>query len=473
MKVIFVEPPPGSKHVPERLAGCSYELYHFPDLANLYLFTMLLEDGIDVDYIDSVFEELSRDQFLEKIKSSRPDFIIIHSVLLSKKIDINYLKEISDLLPGVKMIVHGPEPTRVPEQYLVNERIYVFRGSIEKSIHEFITLGKQQGVTYIEDGEKVEVFGGEEMPFDELPIPKRDHPIFAPYINRYFNPKFKSRPFTIMMASRGCAFKCRFCVPLSMNFAREIEYKKLYGKKPKPDIASAQRVIDEFRKIRDQGFRSVMVMDDQFLWSKERTLEICKGIKDLGLEWGCLSRADFLKDEEVVRALAEAGCVSIDIGVESLSQDVLNDISKGLYVGDVYDAIYLLNRYGISPKLNIMFGTSVLEDEKVIKETVKKLKAMPIDNVMFSIATPFKGTEFYDYCKNEGYLVDDSDEINPLGKSMISYPRLSKERLEKLQRWAYRSFYLRPQFILRRLSRYRSIKEPINDMKVAIKLLKG
>ncbi|MCL5985023.1 MAG: B12-binding domain-containing radical SAM protein [Actinobacteria bacterium] len=473
MKVVFVEPPPGSKQVPERLAGCSYELYHFPDLANLYLFTMLLEDGIDVDYIDSVFEELSRDQFLKKVENFQPDFIIVHSVLLSKKIDINYLKEISNLLPGAKMIVHGPEPTRVPEQYLVNDRTYVFRGSIEKSIHEFITSGKLHGVTYLKDGEKVEVPGGEEMSFDGLPIPRRDHPIFSPYINRYFNPKFKSRPFTIMMASRGCAFKCRFCVPLSMNFAREIEYKRTFGKKPKPDIASAQRVINEFSKIKDQGFRSVMVMDDQFLWSRDRTLEICNGIKGLGLEWGCLSRADFLKDEDVIRALAGAGCVSIDIGVESLSQDVLNDISKGLYVEDVYDAIELLNKYDISPKLNIMFGTSILEDEKVIKDTVKKLKSMPVDNVMFSIATPFKGTEFYDYCKNEGYLIDDSDEINPLGKSMISYPQLSRERLEKLQRWAYRSFYLRPRFIFKRILRYRSPKEVFNDMKVAVKLLRG
>ena len=258
-----------------------------------------------------------------------------------------------------------------------------------------------------------------------------------------------------------------------MNFARELEYKKDYKGKPKPNIARAQRVINEFRKIKEQGFNSIMVMDDQFLWSKERTLEICEGIKDLGFEWGCLSRADFLKDEEVIEALARAGCVSIDIGVESLSQDVLNDISKGLYVGDVHEAIKLLNMHNISPKLNIMFGTSVLEDEKTIRNTVRQLKAMPVDNVMFSIATPFKGTEFYDYCKSSGFIVDDSDEINPLGKSMVSYPNLSKKELEKLQRWAYRSFYLRPRFIFRRLLRCRSIREFFNDTKVAIKLLRG
>ena len=49
----------------------------------------------------------------------------------------------------------------------------------------------------------------------------------------------------------------------------------------------------------------------------------------IGMEWGMLSRADFLTDEEVVAALARAGCRSIDMGVESLKQEVLDKINEG------------------------------------------------------------------------------------------------------------------------------------------------
>ncbi|MBI3814444.1 MAG: radical SAM protein, partial [Nitrospinae bacterium] len=289
----------------------------------------------------------------------------------------------------------------------------------------------------------------------------------------YFNPKFRKRPHTIMMTSRGCAFKCHFCVPNSISFARELEYMRYNnGKKPPVQIAGAKRVIEEFKTIKNQGFNSVMIVDDQFLWARNRTLEICRGIKELGMEWGCLSRADFLTDEDVVKEMAGAGCVSIDIGVENLNQDVLDYIEKDLMVENVYKAIGLLRKYGIEPKLNIMFGTSPKETAQDIINTVEKLKRLDVSNIMFSIATPFKGTKFYDFCKEKGFLVDESDNINPLGKSMISYPHLSKEELEKLERYAYRSFYIRPRMIMKRVASYRSIKDFVNDIKVAINLFK-
>ena len=48
MRVCFLEPPPVTERTPERFAGCTYEVYHFPDLGNLYPFTMLHERGVFV-----------------------------------------------------------------------------------------------------------------------------------------------------------------------------------------------------------------------------------------------------------------------------------------------------------------------------------------------------------------------------------------------------------------------------------------
>lgn len=217
----------------------------------------------------------------------------------------------------------------------------------------------------------------------------------------------------------------------------------------------------------------MMVVDDQFLWGRERTLEICDGIRGLGLEWGCLSRADLLVHEDVVEALAVAGCRSIDIGVESLEQEVLDDIRKDLSVADVHRAIDLLKRHRMDPKVNIMFGTCPAETPERIEETVRKLKGMKVDSVMFSIATPFKGTEFHDLCRRGGFLVDDSDEIDPFGKSMVSYPGLPGETLERLVRRAYRSFYLRPGALLKRLLRVRSVGQLLSYVRAGLRLFRG
>jgi radical SAM superfamily enzyme YgiQ (UPF0313 family) len=244
------------------------------------------------------------------------------------------------------------------------------------------------------------------------------------------------------------------------------------GKKPPVQIARAEKVVQEFHRIKQQGFHSVMIVDDQFLWGKERTLAICQGIKELGMEWGCLSRADFLTDEEVIKAMAKAGCVSVDIGVESLNQEVLDYIQKDLRVEDVYTSVRLLRKYGIEPKLNIMFGTSPFETIQEMKHTINLLKKMDVNNVMFSLATPFKGTKFYDFCRDKGYLIDESDDINPLGKSIVSYPTSSNKDLEAIERYAYRSFYLRPQMILRRMKSYRGLRDFMNDIRVAVNLFK-
>jgi anaerobic magnesium-protoporphyrin IX monomethyl ester cyclase len=475
-RVAFLEPPAVTERSPERFAGCTYELYHFPDLANLYPFTMLHEQGVDVDYLDATLLGDDEASYYERIARRPACAYVLHAVVLAKPTDLHTIKRLRDQQPEAWILIHGPEATRVPEQYIGDDpRVVVFRGEVERSLTEFVngTMTTPYGHSRLVDGELVS-YGPDPrglIAFDDLPIPARDHPSLAPFKDSYFNPKYRGRPHALMLASRGCSFRCSFCVPNALSFARELEGIANEGRKPKVSRASPARVAREFEALAEQGYRSVHIADDQFLWERKRSLEICERVKHVGLEWGMLSRADFLTDEEVVKALAEAGCCSIDIGVESLKQEVLDRIKKDLDVADVYTAVDLLKKHGITPKLNIMFGTTPDETPEDIYWTVKELKKLDIERVMFAIATPFKGTPFYDHCKAEGYLIDDSDDLNPMGKAMISYPQLSGAQLEELERYAYRSFYLRPKIVARRLLQIRRPRDLLEDLKVAGRLL--
>ncbi len=479
LKVSFLEPPAVTDRSAERFAGCTYELYHFPDLANLYPFTILHERGLEVDFLDAGLLGDTQESFLDRLKASPSDYYVLHAVVLAKPTDLVWIQKIRALQPNAWILIHGPEATRVPQEYIgTDERIVVFRGEIERSLVEFI-MGempeKAYGLSRYEprQGRVVDYAPDPRgpIPFDDLPIPARDHPAVNRYRDKYFNPKYRGAPHALMLTSRGCSFRCSFCVPNAISFAREMEGFKYTGHKPRVEAASPQRIAAEFKWLKDHGYKSVHIADDQFLWQKARTLEICKLLEPIGLEWGMLSRADFLTDEEVVQALAKAGCVSIDMGVESLKQDVLDKIRKDLDVKDVYEAVRLLKKHGIRPKINIMFGTTPDETAEDVYWTVKELKNLDVPNVMFAIATPFKGTEFFDYCKEKGYLIDESDSVNPMGKAMISYPQLTNEKLEELERYAYRSFYLRPKVVVNRLLGIRRLKDVVNDLKVAKRLL--
>ena len=473
MKIAFCEPPALGERRPERIFGCSYELYHFPDLANLYLASVLHADGHEVVYLDAVLGRWNRGAFLKEVRNTAADVYVIHSVILAKKTDLDVAPGILRAMPESTLLFHGPEPTRVPEEYLIDGRVTVLRGEPEFHARELLAGGTPPGVSRVSASGPVHEKPEPTMiPYDDLPMPARWIPGIAEHRDRFHNPKFRRGPVTSMMASRGCSYRCLFCVPNSVSFAREIEHVRHFGKKPPVRQASADYMAREFGELAAQGYRSVMIIDDQFLWKKERTLAFCEAVRDKEVQWGCLSRADFLVDPKITGALAGAGCKTIDIGLESLDRRVLEAIDKDLNPETVHAAVKNLKDAGIEPKINIVFGTCNIETPRSAMDTVDQLKAMDLDNVMFSIATPFKGTRFYELCEKEGYLIDRSDELDPMRKAMVSYPRFPAAQLEAATRRAYRRFYLRFRFLWRRLRSIRGPADLIRDLALAIRVFR-
>src|SRR5436190_250485 len=84
LKVSFLEPPAVTERSAERFAGCTFELYHFPDLANLYPFTILHQRGVEVDFLDAGLLGDTQESFLDRLRQSPADFYVLHAVVLAK-----------------------------------------------------------------------------------------------------------------------------------------------------------------------------------------------------------------------------------------------------------------------------------------------------------------------------------------------------------------------------------------------------
>ena len=104
-----------------------------------------------------------------------------------------------------------------------------------------------------------------------------------------------------------------------------------------------------------------------------------------------------------------------------------------------------------------MFGTSSKENKQIIEQTIKKTLSLPTNYCMFSIATPFPGTELEKEARRNNWIKK-TKEFNPAGTSLLNYPQLSNIDLEKIVRSANYRFYLRPKTILKQLSKIRSIE---------------
>ena len=175
-----------------------------------------------------------------------------------------------------------------------------------------------------------------------------------------------------------------------------------------------------------------LFIDDQFEWGPARTIEICEGIKDLGTEWSCLSRAEMLQDEALVRAMAQAGCRYIDVGIESFDQKILDYIGKDCGFEMFYIAVENLKKAGIEPEVNILLGSCPLETKETIERTFRKMLHLDVDYALFSMCTPFPYTEVHVRAKEMAWMIKPKDEtIDPIKESFISDPVLSKRELDR------------------------------------------
>ncbi len=461
MFVTFLDPPvEQGQRIPERVFGCTYGLYPIPNIFLLYSAAVLEEKGHRVRYINGPGRGWNAEDLSIFLQEDRSDVYVIYSVYLSQEIDRTTCRMIFELRPEASVIFIGPAPTYYPEDYLIAGTSFVVRGEPEIPLAHLIEKINDptaiNGISYLDNDRTIHNPSSQpEMNLDTLPYPARhllDDKI-------YFNPKFRNSDkghFTALLSSRGCPYRCIYCVPNSLSFAREIEYRKTEEKKPPYRARSAENVVDEFKLLKKQGYRQVSIIDDEFVISKERAHRICDGLEDLGISWGCLSRADSL-DEELIRHMAAAGCNYVDIGVESFNQLILDDIRKDLDVVTIEKTVALLKKAGIIAKLNILMGSSSMETKDTIRDTVEHALSLKPDSIMFSICNPFPGTEMYSIAKNRGYFVKgDYYPVDVQKESTISLPSISKTELEKEVRRANRKFFLSSRFILGNVYRMKS-----------------
>jgi radical SAM superfamily enzyme YgiQ (UPF0313 family) len=187
---------------------------------------------------------------------------------------------------------------------------------------------------------------------------------------------------TPIISSRGCPFSCAFC---SKN-----PYDKFRMRSPENFIAE----VDEIKKL---GFDGLMIYDDTLNINRKRFLRICELLKDRKMCWKCHVRTD-LVDDEMVKIMAESGCVEVAIGFESGSDTILRNINKKTTVEMNTRVAKLFMDNGISVRAYMILGLPG-ETLKTIDETRKWLDMVITGGIISSfgigIFMPYPGSSIY------------------------------------------------------------------------------
>ena len=124
------------------------------------------------------------------------------------------------------------------------------------------------------------------------------------------------------------------------------------------------------------GLKKFMFEDDNMTVNKKRALAICEGLKGKGYNWQCNSRAETLMDEELCRALKDAGCETVWCGIESLSQKSLDRCGKRTTVEKMLTGIEIADKVGLEIMAQFIVGLpdDTEDDIRLTVENIKKSK---------------------------------------------------------------------------------------------------
>jgi radical SAM superfamily enzyme YgiQ (UPF0313 family) len=200
-----------------------------------------------------------------------------------------------------------------------------------------------KGITYV-DGDRCRTTPGRQLiqDIDSIPFPAWDLFPIEYYTKLRFAHANNSDIVMPVLSGRGCTFTCNFC------------YRMDEGHRAR----SVEGIVDEIKILKkDHNVNYIIFSDELLMTSVSRTAEICEGIMRaaLKIKWSCSGRLNYAKPD-VLKLMKKAGCVFINYGIESLDENALKVMNKGLTVRQIHEGIQNTLDIGISPGLNIIFG---------------------------------------------------------------------------------------------------------------------
>ncbi|MBF0294901.1 MAG: cobalamin-dependent protein [Magnetococcales bacterium] len=374
-------------------------------------------------------------------------------------------------LPHCTLMVGGPHPTLHPGDLLKHSPEIDLEciGEAEETVAAVIpalanrsALRDVEGIAFRdENGVVVNKRRSQIKNLDSVPHPIRN--IFPIHDYRYLPGQFHKKPIMPMLTSRGCPFRCTFC-----------EDRVLWEKKCR--FRSANDVCDEIEElIADFKVKEIKFFDDTFSASKHRTVMLCEEIlrRKIKIIWRICTRVDCV-DAELMALMYKAGLRSINFGIESGSNMILQKMNKGFTTDTARKAVAISRNAGVEVKASFILNYPG-ETEATIQETLDFVRDLDLDFVGFNLFNPWMGVEMKQYVE-ENYPLNEKywniDHASAPNIIFFYQPGLSEQFLSDSYKQAMQSHYFNFRRILRLAKRIRSTDMVLSYLDGFFRLLK-
>jgi len=378
---------------------------------------VLEKEGHDVDFVfysanDSytnfVNHGLDFPALAAKVADLSPDvvaFSAVSDIFRSQVRVAGELKKIS----GAVTIFGGIHPTLLPKETLARAEVDALAmGEAEVSLPRWLESLKvngsptlpdkaTRGIVHKKNGYMIGDFVIGDLPnLNDLPFLKKE-----PFMAHL--PEMKDE--YLAMTGRGCPYACSYC---AYSFTNEGGKRRIIRQ------TNVDRVIAEFKRAKDDfGVKYFVLVDDCFTTHTEWLEEFCGKYKEeIGLPFQCIT-SPFQQNEHKVDLLKEAGCVNVQMGVQSVSEDLCRDVLfRKSNNKKIEEAIAMTKARGIMVRVDHMLG--IPEDTVENQEEALRFynKVRP-DGISVFWLKYYPKTKIIDHAVTSGMMTEaEAAEIN-------------------------------------------------------------
>ncbi len=408
---------------------------------------VLEQAGLKVRILDTHAMKVAMEDlkgWLETYYKDPPKFIGLTGSTLNISYAYDTAQICKELYPNAKVVLGGVHASEKPQEAVTQPFVdFVIRGEGEFAFQELAAgkpLSEIRGLSYKEGGRVIHNEPGELIKdLDALPM--------AAYhllpMDRYFPAvgSYKNLPAISMVTSRGCPGKCTFCYQPFGSLIRQ--------KSPKKIFEEIQHLIKNY------GIKEICFYDDNFTTLKPRIRELCKMIIDakMNFTWSCFSRVDWA-DLELLKLMKKAGLRQVMYGIESGDQGILDTIRKQTTIEKIRTANRWTKEAGIEVRAAFIFGNPG-ETEETMKKTIDFAIELDPDVAIFNVVIPNPGTQMYEWAVKNGVLKNENWDEYDLTKPVMTLANVSGEKVQEYYKLAYKKFYMRPAYVLKRILKIR------------------
>jgi radical SAM superfamily enzyme YgiQ (UPF0313 family) len=376
---------------------------------------------------------LTWQEILQTLKTFKPNLVGISVLTVEVGSALKVSKICKEYNKDCLIVWGGPHPTFEPDESIRYKEVdFLIRGEGEMTIKELIDalqtggkeLGTIKGLSYKAEGEVIHT-GPRDLikDLDTIPLPAKH---LSLYPEQYLPIAMGS-----LITSRGCPWSCTFC-----------SAKTFWQKKTR--YRSAESLVQEIKKIQtDYHIQEFLLWDDAFTVSREIVSRYCQKMIQEGLKlyWRTATRADLL-DDKLLKLMKKAGCVHLDIGVESGSKRILKLIRKELEPAQIRKGFDLIRKNGMTAGAFFMAGFPQ-ETQEDLEKTFSLMKEIKAVNIAFNILDPLPGSEILKTTREMGIIPEEVDwSTFPFWPLNHFVKEVSKEEFCKLahemEAWVHR-----------------------------------